>query len=155
MIRSHRRPAAVILLALSVVIISACSPSSTSTTGSSPASGPGSPSTAGGRGGGASVAAIIKGLDNPFFQAMEQGIQDQASAQGSSVTVQAATSITDTTGQADKLNSLAQQNFSCFLVNPISGTNLVQSLVEVQKKNKPIVNIDSPVDPKAQTSGSS
>ncbi|MFZ5871181.1 MAG: substrate-binding domain-containing protein, partial [Actinomycetota bacterium] len=88
-------------------------------------------------------------MDNPFFQAMEQGIQDQASAQGSSVTVQAATSITDTTGQADKLNSLAQQNFSCFLVNPISGTNLVQSLVEVQKKNKPIVNIDSPVDPKA------
>ncbi len=23
------------------------------------------------------VAAVIKGLDNPFFQAMQQGIQDQ------------------------------------------------------------------------------
>src|SRR5205085_8038950 len=31
------------------------------------------------------VAAIIKGLDNPFFQAMQQGIQDQAKAQGTNV----------------------------------------------------------------------
>jgi ABC-type sugar transport system substrate-binding protein len=65
------------------------------------------------------------------------------------VSVQAATSITDTTGQADKLNALAGQDYSCYLVNPISGTNLVQSLVQVSRKNKPIVNIDSPVDPKA------
>jgi ABC-type sugar transport system substrate-binding protein len=68
---------------------------------------------------------VIKGLDNPFFQAMQQGIEEQASAQGTEVTVQAANSITDTTGQADKLNALAGQDFSCYLVNPISGTNLV------------------------------
>jgi ABC-type sugar transport system substrate-binding protein len=109
--------------------------------------------TGGGGGGGGSsggkIAAVIKGLDNPFFQAMQQGIEEQASAQGSEVTVQAANSITDTTGQADKLNALAGQDFSCYLVNPISGTNLVQSLVQVSNKNKPIVNIDSPVDAKA------
>ena len=82
----------------------------------------------GGGGGGSSggkIAAVIKGLDNPFFQAMQQGIEEQASAQGTEVTVQAANSITDTTGQADKLNALAGQDFSCYLVNPISGTNLV------------------------------
>jgi ABC-type sugar transport system substrate-binding protein len=100
-------------------------------------------------GSGAKVAAVIKGLDNPFFQAMQQGIEDQSKAQGTQVTVQAATSITDTTGQADKLNALAGQDLSCYLVNPISGTNLVQSLVQVSQKNKPIVNIDSPIDPKA------
>jgi ABC-type sugar transport system substrate-binding protein len=109
--------------------------------------------TGGGAGGGESsggnVAAVIKGLDNPFFQAMQQGIEDQSKAQGTPVTVQAATSITDTTGQADKLNALAGQDFSCYLVNPISGTNLVQSLVQVSQKNKPIVNIDSPIDPEA------
>lgn len=51
--------------------------------------------TGGGGGGGGSsggkIAAVIKGLDNPFFQAMQQGIEEQASAQGTEVTVQAAT----------------------------------------------------------------
>ncbi len=108
--------------------------------------------TGGGGGGGSSagrIAAVIKGLDNPFFQAMQQGIEEQSKSQGTTVSVQAATSITDTTGQADKLNALAGQDYSCYLVNPISGTNLVQSLVQVSRKNKPIVNIDSPVDAKA------
>lgn len=91
------------------------------------------------------VAAIIKGLDNPFFQAMQQGIQDQAKAQSTNVTVQAATSITDTTGQADKLQAVAGQNYGCYIVNPISGTNLVQPLVPISQANKPIINIDNPI----------
>ena len=95
------------------------------------------------------LAVVVKGLDNPFFQAMQLGIEEQSKSQGTTVSVQAATSITDTTGQADKLNALAGQDYSCYLVNPISGTNLVQSLVQVSRKNKPIVNVDSPVDAKA------
>ena len=58
-------------------------------------------------GGSGQVAAVVKGLDNPFFQTMESGIKDEASAASTEVTVQAANSITDTTGQADKLNGLA------------------------------------------------
>jgi ABC-type sugar transport system substrate-binding protein len=95
------------------------------------------------------IAAIIKGLDNPFFQAMQRGIQDEAKAQGIPVTIQAATSITDTTGQADKLQALAGQNYSCYIVNPISGTNLVQPLVPVSQAGKPIINIDNPISPDA------
>ncbi len=97
-------------------------------------------------GGGTNVAAVIKGLDNPFFQAMEQGINAQADEDSVDVTVQAAQSISDTTGQADKLNALAQQDFDCFVVNPISGTNLVQGLARISAKDVPVVNIDSPVD---------
>jgi ABC-type sugar transport system substrate-binding protein len=100
-------------------------------------------------GGTAKVAAVIKGLDNPFFQSMEQGLKDQGSAAGITPTVQAATSITDTTGQADKLTALAGQDFSCYIVNPISGTNLVQGIAQLAAKKKTIVNIDSPVDPAA------
>ncbi|MDQ1663993.1 MAG: ribose transport system substrate-binding protein [Actinomycetota bacterium] len=95
---------------------------------------------------GANVGAVIKGLDNPFFQAMENGIKAQATADGAKVTVQAATSITDTTGQAEKLTAMAGQSFDCFVVNPISGNNLVQSLAQIARKKTPIVNIDSPVD---------
>lgn len=98
------------------------------------------------------MAAVIKGLDNPFFQTMKQGIDDQAHTAGVSVTVQAANAITDTTGQADKLNGLAGQDFACYIVNPISGTNLIQGLAKLSALNKPIVNIDSPVDPTAAKS---
>lgn len=93
------------------------------------------------------VAAVIKGLDNPFFQAMEDGINSAAKTSNIQVTVQAAADIGDTTGQADKLATLAGQDFSCFVVNPISGTNLIQSLAQVSSANKTIVNIDSPLDP--------
>ena len=106
-----------------------------------------SDSPAGGAtGGSANVAAVIKGLDNPFFQSMEQGLKEQAQTSGSQVTVQAANSITDTTGQADKLTGLAGQDFSCYIVNPISGTNLIQGIAQLAAKKKTIVNIDSPVE---------
>jgi ABC-type sugar transport system substrate-binding protein len=135
--KTWRRTGTAVAVALLALSLAACNrgTSSTSTQGEGDAGG--------------KIAAVIKGLDNPFFQAMQLGIEEQATAQSTPVTVQAATSITDTTGQADKLNALAGQDFSCYLVNPISGTNLVQSLVQVSQKNKPIVNIDSPVDPKA------
>jgi ABC-type sugar transport system substrate-binding protein len=109
-------------------------------------------STGGSSAGSTKVAAVIKGLDNPFFQTMEQGIKDGSKSAKVSTTVQAANSITDTSGQADKLTSLAGQDYSCFLVNPISGTNLVQGLARVAAKGKPIVNIDSPVEAAAAKS---
>ncbi|MET4640091.1 substrate-binding domain-containing protein [Mycetocola sp. 2940] len=88
------------------------------------------------------IAAVIKGLDNPFFQAMEDGIKDA----DPEATIQAAADIGDTTGQADKLTALAGQDFGCYIVNPISGTNLIQSLTQVSSAGKPIINIDSPID---------
>jgi ABC-type sugar transport system substrate-binding protein len=103
-------------------------------------------SSGGSAGGTAKVAAVIKGLDNPFFQTMEAGINDQAKTSGTAVTVQAANAITDTTGQADKLTGLAGQDYSCYVVNPISGTNLIQGIAQLAAKKKTIVNIDSPVD---------
>jgi len=102
-----------------------------------------------GSGDGTRVAAVIKGLDNPFFQAMEQGIEDTAKDSGTEVSVQAAADIGDTTGQADKLSALAGQDYGCFVVNPISGTNLVQALAPIAAAGTPIVNIDSPLDPDA------
>lgn len=98
------------------------------------------------------VAAVIKGLDNPFFQAMESGIQETADTDGVDVNIQAAADIGDTTGQADKLTTLAGQDFGCFIVNPISGTNLVQALATIGTSGKPIVNIDNPIDTDAAKS---
>jgi ribose transport system substrate-binding protein len=93
------------------------------------------------------VAAVIKGLDNPFFQYMRQGIDDRAKELGAEVNVQAAAGMGDSTGQADRLSAVAMQDYGCYLVNPISVSNLVQALVPVGQKGAPIVNIDSVVDP--------
>ena len=94
----------------------------------------------------AKVAAIVKGLDNPFFQTMQKGIEEQAKADSVAVTVQAAANMGDATGQADKLTAMALQDYDCYIVNPISVSNLVQALVPVAQKKKPIVNIDSTID---------
>jgi ABC-type sugar transport system substrate-binding protein len=96
-------------------------------------------------GGPVKTAAVIKGLDNPFFQDMEKGIK----AADASVTVQAAQDITDTSGQADRLSSLAGQDYGCFIINPISGNNLLQGVAGLKASGKTVVNIDSPVDPEA------
>jgi ABC-type sugar transport system substrate-binding protein len=103
---------------------------------------------AGGGGGdsSSSYAAVIKGLDNPFFQQMEQGIDAQAGESDVDVEVQAASSITDTSGQADRLNAMAQQGYGCYVVNPISGTNLIQGLAQIAASGTPVVNIDSPIE---------
>lgn len=128
-------------LAIASLFLAGCSGGDSGTDASA------SPSAAGGSD--ANIAAVIKGLDNPFFQAMEDGINDQAQESGASVEIQAATSITDTTGQAEKLTAMAQQDYNCYIVNPISGTNLVQALAPLAAEGTPIVNIDSPIDPDA------
>ena len=126
-------------VAAATLAMTACSSGKSSSAGS------------GGSGSG-KVAVVIKGLDNPFFQSMESGIKQKATADSVTVEVQAANSITDTTGQADKLAALANQDYSCFVVNPISGTNLIQGIAQLAAKKKTIVNIDSPVDASAAKS---
>lgn len=95
--------------------------------------------------GDAELAAVIKGLDNPFFGAMRDGITAEAEETGVSVEVQAAQSLDDLTGQADRLAAMAGQDFDCFIVNPISETNLVQPLADVAGQDVPVVNIDLPI----------
>jgi ABC-type sugar transport system substrate-binding protein len=91
-----------------------------------------------------SVGVMIKGLDNPFFAAMNDGVSAAAKSTGAKVRVQAAASLEDTSGQASKLEALIGQNMNCYVVNPISQTNLVQPLARVPD-GTPVVNIDSPV----------
>lgn len=130
------RTAAVVVASSAVVLAQACSDNGDGAEGDS-----------------ASVAAVIKGLDNPFFQTMRDGIEGQADADGLDLEIQAAQDITDTTGQGERLSALAQQDFGCFIVNPISGNNLVQGLAQISAQDIPIVNIDQPVDADAAEAG--
>jgi ABC-type sugar transport system substrate-binding protein len=90
------------------------------------------------------VGVMIKGLDNPFFAAMNDGVEAAATQTKADVEIQAAASLTDTSGQASKLEALIAQDLGCYVVNPISQTNLVQPLARVPEET-PVVNIDSPI----------
>ena len=102
-----------------------------------------------GGGGPQNVGVILKALDNPFFVAMEEGVRATAEDLGIEAQVQAAAQAEDTSGQASELDSLAAQDFPCYVANPISGTNLIQPLGSISQNDTPIVNIDSPVDQEA------
>jgi ABC-type sugar transport system substrate-binding protein len=91
------------------------------------------------------VAAVIKGLDNPFFQTMDQGLQAAARSYRIPIRVSAAAGLQDTAGQASTLESFVTQDPACYLVNPISSVNLIPALAHIPD-GAPIVNIDSPVD---------
>jgi ABC-type sugar transport system substrate-binding protein len=92
----------------------------------------------------ARVGVVIKGLDNPFFEAMEQGVRADARDRKADVRVSAATGLEDTAGQASKLEALIAEGLDCYVVNPINQTNLVRALSHVPD-GASIVNVDSPV----------
>ena len=90
------------------------------------------------------VGVVIKGLDNPFFAAMQTGVEAAAQDHGADVRVSAATSLDDTAGQASKLEALIADELDCYVVNPINQSNLAQALSHVPA-DTPVVNVDSPV----------
>jgi ABC-type sugar transport system substrate-binding protein len=96
----------------------------------------------------ATIAAVIKGLDNPFFATMRNGLVETAGQHNARLRVDAAAGLQDTTGQAATLHSSATQREACYIVNPINRTNLIRPLSHVPE-GTPIVNIDSPIDQNA------
>jgi ABC-type sugar transport system substrate-binding protein len=93
--------------------------------------------------GGVRLAAVIKGLDNPFFVTMRDGLVATARRHDARLAVGAAPAgLQDTTGQASELQSLAAQRPACYVVNPITQTNLVPALSDIAE-DTPVVNVDS------------
>jgi ABC-type sugar transport system substrate-binding protein len=90
------------------------------------------------------LGVVTKGLDNPFFAAMQEGVRAAARERRAEVRLSAATGLADTAGQASKLEALVAEELDCYVVNPISQSNLAQALSHVPQST-PIVNIDSPV----------
>jgi ABC-type sugar transport system substrate-binding protein len=91
------------------------------------------------------VAAVIKGLDNPFFVTMREGLVETARERGVPLRVTSAPAgLQDATGQASALQSLASGRPTCYVVNPINPANLIRPLSNVPG-GTPIINIDAPV----------
>jgi ribose transport system substrate-binding protein len=89
------------------------------------------------------VGVVLKALDNPFFVAMYEGVTDEAGRRGADVSVRAVKINADLKGQAALVRGLVAGKKNCYVVNPISATNLIPAL---RGARGPIVNIDSPID---------
>jgi ABC-type sugar transport system substrate-binding protein len=95
------------------------------------------------------VAVVLKTFANPYWVAMKNGVTAEAQKLGAKVTIQAATSESAIAEQTSILQTMSGQSYNCFIVAPITGTNLVQPLVTVVKNNVPIINLDAPFDSSA------
>ena len=92
------------------------------------------------------VGVVLNYLDNPFFVAIYQGLRAEASRLNVHLTVRSVTSNAELAGQAAQVRTAVAEGDDCYVVNPITATNLVTALRGV---TSPIVNIDSPIDPAA------
>jgi ABC-type sugar transport system substrate-binding protein len=92
------------------------------------------------------MGVVLNSLDNTFFLAIYEGTRAEASRLGTQATVRSVISNAELTGQAAQVRAFVAERKDCYVVNPITATNLVSALRGVQR---PIVNIDSPIDPLA------
>jgi ABC-type sugar transport system substrate-binding protein len=92
------------------------------------------------------MGVILNYLDDPFFVAIYEGVRAEAKRLGVRATVRSVTSNAEFADQATQLRALVAESNDCYVVNPITSTNLVTALRGVRR---PIVNVDSPIDPSA------
>jgi len=92
------------------------------------------------------IGVVLNALDNPFFVTIFEGVRTETNRRGARASIRAAASNADLAGQAAHVRSLVGAKSDCYVVNPITSTNLVSALRGV---TRPIVNLDSPIDQRA------
>lgn len=95
---------------------------------------------------GAEYAVILKTLSNDFWANMKKGIEEEASKLGVKVDIFAATSEEDTEGQLKILENCLNKGYKAIGVAPLSPTNLINGIVDANKKNIYVMNIDEKID---------
>jgi ABC-type sugar transport system substrate-binding protein len=91
------------------------------------------------------IGVVLNALDNPFFVAVYEGTRANATRLGVPATVRAVTNNADLAGQAAQVRALVAARQDCYVVAPITGTNLVTALRGVRN---PVV-LNSPIEPAA------
>lgn len=92
------------------------------------------------------VAALLKTLQNPFWVAMRDGLQEEAERLGIQLDVYAAQTENDMSGQLAIMESIVQKDYDAILFAPITPTNLIPAIVEANKKGIVVANLDAAVD---------
>lgn len=94
----------------------------------------------------AQYAVILKTLSNDFWATMKTGIEEEAKKQGVTVDIFAANNEEDTEGQLRIFENCIAKGYKAIGVAPLSPTNLVNGIVEANKKGIYVMNIDEKID---------
>jgi ABC-type sugar transport system substrate-binding protein len=89
---------------------------------------------------------LLKTLANPFWVAMEQGVQDGAAAAGVEVIVQAVESDQAAEPQLNTCNTMLEMPMQAFLTAAINSTILLPCLARATEMGLPIVDLDANLD---------
>jgi ABC-type sugar transport system substrate-binding protein len=92
------------------------------------------------------MGVVLNSLDNPFWVAIYAGASAHARRLEVRATVRSVATNADLAGQAAQVRALVADRKDCYVVGPITATNLVTALRGVRR---PIVVINSPIDPAA------
>ncbi|MGN1419091.1 MAG: D-allose transporter substrate-binding protein [Acutalibacteraceae bacterium] len=95
---------------------------------------------------GTQYAVILKTLSNDFWATMKKGIEEEAEDQGIKVDIFAANSEEDTEGQLRILENCINKGYKAIGVAPLSPTNLINGIVQANKKGIYVMNIDEKID---------
>lgn len=97
----------------------------------------------------ARVAIVVRDFGNPYWRALRDGAVAEGRKLHVPVSVQAGSSETDSVGENAKISTMANENFTCFGVVPVNGTNVITPLIPVSRKGIPIINLDTALDENA------
>lgn len=99
-------------------------------------------------GGDARVALATRDFNNPYWANLRDGAVAGGKQLGIKVDVEAGANETDAQGENAKILAQTHQNFTCYAAVPVNATNVITPLLRVPK-GKPIINVDTRIDPKA------
>jgi D-allose transport system substrate-binding protein len=91
-------------------------------------------------------AVLLKTLSNPFWGAMEQGIEDAAKAQGVDYYLQAVESDQAAEPQLNDCNTKLERKPAVLLTAAINSTNLLPCLKRANEEGIPVVDLDANID---------
>jgi ribose transport system substrate-binding protein len=94
----------------------------------------------------ATVALVLKTLNNPFFIDMQKGAQDAAAKAGIRLIVQAAEREVDVEKQMQIIENLIQSKVGALCITPSGSKEVVPAIVKANRAGIPVVIVDTRVD---------
>jgi ribose transport system substrate-binding protein len=91
---------------------------------------------------GTRIAAILKTLNNQYWQGIQSGLQAAAKSYGVDVTIQAANTEAAHTQQLTIAQTLIGRHFDAYVISPEAASNLTPAVRQMQEAGVPIVNTD-------------
>ncbi len=98
------------------------------------------------------IALVMKAISNPFFKTMAEGATRAARQADVQLTCLSINKETDFEEQAKMIESMTAQRVDAIIIAPADSVAVISPLLEAQKRNIPIINIDNRIDPAAATS---